>query len=287
MPQSLVINLVPEAAIPRKYLDSQSLKKLFFTLVSAVDTELGRILQADSQNKSFTIGPLQVPDPQNDRLSSRKLKFFLPRNSAVSQLQYQYAADIPSGVHCWWRISFLDDALFDDLSYAWEKHLSRKSWFLGPARLHVTNLFYKTQQPLDWANWQTYQQLYESASDTRRDIHLQFMTPAVFRQGSYDSPLPTRDALFHSLRKRWNRFSGLVFAPSVVNPIVPGEFNIHTVLVETTQSKIVGCLGQIDFNILGEVDQLTLKRINTLADFAFYAGVGRSNTHGMGITRRT
>jgi len=287
MPQSIVINLVPEAVIPRQYLQSQHFQKLFLTLVTAVDTELGRILQADSQNRSFTLGPLQVPDPDNTRLASRKLKFFLPRSVSEQQpMQYHYPADIPPGVHCWWRISLLDDALFESLSHAWERHLTRQSWFLGPARLHITNLFTDSQQPFDWASQHTYQQLYESASDSQRKCQFQFLTPAVFRQGSYDSPMPTRDALFHSLRKRWNRYSGLAFAPSVVNSIIPGTFDLHTVTVETSQLKLVGCLGQVTYNLIGDVDALTIKRINTLADFAFYSGVGRSSTQGMGMVRR-
>ena len=287
MPQSLVINLVPEAVIPKQYLDSQHLQKLFLTLVSTVDPELGRILQADSQNRSFTLSPLQIPDPKNNRLSSRKLKFFLPRDlSGQSLLQYQYPTDIPAGVHCWWRISLLDDALFEDLSHAWERQLTQKTWFLGPTRLHITNLFSSSNQPSDWASQQTYSELYESASDTDRTVQFQFLTPAVFRQGSYDSPMPTREALFHSLRKRWNRYSGLAFAPSVINSIIPGEFELQTATVVTSQLKCVGCLGLLTFNLIGDVDELTIKRINTLADFAVYSGVGRNNTQGMGIVRR-
>jgi len=52
------------------------------------------------------------------------------------------------------------------------------------------------------------------------------------------------------------------------------------------RSKLIGCVGAIAFQILGEVDWLTIKQINTLSDFAFYAGVGRKTTMGMGIVRR-
>lgn len=98
--------------------------------------------------------------------------------------------------------------------------------------------------------------------------------------------MPTRDALFHSLRKRWNRYSGLAFAPSVISAIIPGEFELQTAVVETGQQKLVGCLGHITYNLIGDVDPLTIKRINTLSDFAFYSGVGRSSIQGMGIIRR-
>jgi CRISPR-associated endoribonuclease Cas6 len=50
--------------------------------------------------------------------------------------------------------------------------------------------------------------------------------------------------------------------------------------------KCAGCVGAIAYRILGDVNPQTIKQINTLADFALYAGIGRKTTMGMGITRR-
>lgn len=42
----------------------------------------------------------------------------------------------------------------------------------------------------------------------------------------------------------------------------------------------------MNFRILGDVDPMVIKQINTLADFALYSGVGRKTPMGMGMVRR-
>ena len=48
----------------------------------------------------------------------------------------------------------------------------------------------------------------------------------------------------------------------------------------------IGCIGEIGYRILGEVEPLAIKQINALADFAIFSGIGRKTTMGMGIARR-
>jgi CRISPR-associated endoribonuclease Cas6 len=287
MPQSLVLNLVPASKIPQKYLSSQYLYELFLKLVSLVDAELGQILRTDHQNKSYTLSPLQVSNQTKSQGAIQNLRFLLPLSALNSSpLQYYHIEDVPAGTHCWWRISFLDDVLFGHLSREWEKQAHDIHCYLGPSKLHLINLVRYSQKYPDWASISTYQQIYEQASEHNREIYFQFLTPALFRQGAWDSPLPTREAIFQGLRKRWNRYSGLAFAPSIVNPIVPSQFDLNTVTFQDAQFKTIGCLGQLKFNILGEVDPLTLKRINTLADFTLYAGIGRKTNLGLGMVKR-
>ena len=57
-------------------------------------------------------------------------------------------------------------------------------------------------------------------------------------------------------------------------------------MVSDRRSKFIGCVGDLDFSILGNVDPQTVKQINALADFAFYAGVGRKTPMGMGQVNR-
>jgi len=42
----------------------------------------------------------------------------------------------------------------------------------------------------------------------------------------------------------------------------------------------------MNFRIMGDVDPMIIKQINTLADFALYSGVGRKTPMGMGMVRR-
>ena len=61
---------------------------------------------------------------------------------------------------------------------------------------------------------------------------------------------------------------------------------LHTEVSSNYDSKFIGCVGEISYRILGDVEPIAIKQINALANFALYAGVGRKTTMGMGMTRR-
>ena len=159
-------------------------------------------------------------------------------------------------------------------------------WHLGSADLQITSILGTSQSTQPWANFSSYAQVYEDASDSERQIDFCFCTPTAFRQSNFDSALPTRDSVFGSLLRRWNQYSGIPFAESLVEPIFPSFFNIRTEFVADSRSKFIGCVGVMSFRILGEVDAIAIKQINALADFALYCGVGRKTPMGMGMIRR-
>ncbi|MEO0867757.1 MAG: CRISPR system precrRNA processing endoribonuclease RAMP protein Cas6, partial [Cyanobacteria bacterium J06642_11] len=277
MPASLVINLVSESTIPLKYLRGHHLQRLFLTLVSAVDNRLGQTLQA---RPAFTLSPLQLSPQSPPSLPAHNLKFLMPHPQV--EMSPFTNISIPAGSHCWWRISLLDDALWEHLSPRLAQVAARQPWYLGPSRLHVTN-FLPANIP-GWTAQASYSQLYQQASDHNLDLQLKLLTPAVFRQGHHDSPLPTRDAIFHGLRKCWNRYSGLVFAPNIVAPVLAKTFSLKTVsLAVGNNETIVGCLGTITFQISSSADPLTIKRLNALVDFSHYCGIGHRTTLGLGL----
>lgn len=270
MPHSLILNLVPTSPIPSGYLTGKHLHALFLTLVSSVDKPLGDRLHEQKTDKAFTLSPLQIAK-QSGRDHS---------------LQWEHTRPIPAGTLCWWRISLLDDSLFGNLTGLWLNLNPNHPWHLGPADLQITSVLGTPQSTQPWANFSTYAQLYEQASDCDRQIDLTFYTPTAFRQSQFDCALPTREHVFNSLRRRWNQYSGMEFPESLLEPIFPSFFDIRTQLVADSRSKFIGCVGAINFRILGEVDPLTIKQINTLADFALYSGIGRKTPMGMGMTRR-
>jgi CRISPR-associated endoribonuclease Cas6 len=268
MPHSLVLNLSPAAPIPPGYLSGKHLHALFLTLVSSVDKTLGDRLHEQKTEKAFTLSPLQISQRPN------------------AELQWDYRRPIPAGQPCWWRISLLDDVLFGHLSKLWLSLNPAQPWHLGPADLCITSILGTPQATQPWANYCTYAQLYEQASQTDRQISFKFYTPATFRQGKYDSALPTRECIFNSLLKRWNRYSGLIFTESLLENLFPSFFDIRTEVVANPDGKCAGCMGTISYRILGEVDPMSIRYINALADFALYAGVGRKTPMGMGMVRR-
>ncbi|MFS0518167.1 CRISPR-associated endoribonuclease Cas6 [Nostoc sp. UIC 10607] len=285
MPHSLVLNLLPQSPIPPQYLTGRHLHALFLTLVSSVDSTLGDRLHDSTADKAFTLSPLQIRgEGIGDRGQDRGK--YKSKISTSSSLQYSHQQPIPAGTPCWWRISLLDDTLFGKLTQLWLNLNPNRPWHLGPADLYITSIQGTPQSIQPWANASTYAQLYEEASDRNSSINLTFSTPTAFRQGQYDSTLPTRESVFNSLLSRWNKYSGIELSQIAIELIFPSFVNIHTEILADSRSKFIGIVGEVTYKILGTVEPIQIKQINALADFALYTGVGRKTTMGMGMVRR-
>ena len=264
---------------------------------------MGSQLHANHANKSFTLSPLQiVKSSQFSVLNSKPNR--LTQNSKLktqnsNTLRWTYRKPIAPNTPCWWRISLLDDRLFAQLNQLWLNLNPNQPWHLGPADLHITSILGTPQSTQPWANFCNYQQLYEQASESDRKLTLQFYTPTAFRQGKFDSAMPTPDRVFGSLLRRWNHYSGLDFPADILEAVQPSYFDIRTEVATDPRSQFqhtgaktspcnqfTGCVGKVTYQALGQVDALTLKQLNTLADFALYAGVGRKTPMGMGMCRR-
>ncbi|YAF93841.1 MAG: CRISPR-associated endoribonuclease Cas6 [Nodularia sp. CChRGM 3473] len=285
MPHSLILNLLPQSPIPSQYLTGRHLHALFLTLVSSVDRKLGDRLHDATADKAFTLSPLQIRGQRTgDRGQERsKYKF---KVSTSSILQHSHQEPIPAGTPCWWRISLLDDTLFSQLTQLWLNLNPNHPWHLGPADLYITSIQGTPQSTQPWANACSYAQLYEQASDRARTIDLIFSTPTAFRQGKFDTTLPTRECVFNSLLSRWNKYSGMEFSQIAIESIFPAFIDIHTEIIADSRSKFIGIIGEVHYRILGEIEPIQIKQINALADFVLYAGIGRKTTMGMGMARR-
>lgn len=275
MPHSLVLNLLPQSPIPPQFLTGRHLHALFLTLVSSVDEQLGDYLHESKADKAFTLSPLQVVRTQKSGVRSQN-----------HTLQWEHTKAIATGTPCWWRISLLDDTLFGKLTQLWLNLNPQHPWHLGPADLHITSILGTPQSTQPWANAISYAQLYKEASECDRQIDFSFCTPTASRQNQYDCALPTRELIFHSLIKRWNQYSGIELSKTLVEPIFPSYFDIRTEIVADSRSKFIGCVGVMNFRIMGDVEPLVIKQINALANFALYSGVGRKTPMGMGMVRR-
>jgi CRISPR-associated endoribonuclease Cas6 len=275
MPYSLVLNLLPRSPIPKSHLSGRHLHALFLELVQSVDPALATTLHQQSSEKAFTLSPLQVSKTVNQGLGKNKR----------SLMQWEHSQAIPAGTPCWWRITLLDDALFGQLTHLWLNLNPARSWHLGAADLQVTSVLGTPQSSQSWADFAPYAQLYEQASEHDRQLPFVFCTPTAFRQGQYDCALPTRELVFSSLLRRWNHYSTLPFSETILEPVYPSFFDLRTEIIMESRSKFIGCVGAITFQILGDVDANTIKQINTLSTFAFYAGVGRKTPMGMGQTQ--
>ncbi len=267
MPHSLVVNFMPKTPIYSEFLTGRHIHALFLTLVSSVDQELGDRLHGEKANKGFGLSPIQ------------------PRGTR--SLVWDFSRDIPAANSCWWRITLLDEVLFSKLTGLWLNLNPDRAFHLGSADLYITSILGTPQSSQPWSNFATYQQIFDRASECDRNINFQLATPTAFRQGKYDSPLPTRDNVFKSLCDRWNTFSEIQILPEIIEPIFPSRFDIKTeVVTNYDKHHFIGCIGEIGYRILGDVEPETIKQINALADFAAFSGIGRKTTMGMGMARR-
>ena len=274
MPYSLVLNLLPQSPIPPQFLTGRHLHALFLTLVSSVDRNLGNYLHDSSADKAFTLSPLQI---------SRQPKSIGSRDNT---LQWERKTVIPAGTPCWWRISLLDDTLFTQLNNLWLNLNPKHPWHLGPADLYITSILGTPQSTQPWANTVPYAALYEQASDSNRMIALSFATPTAFRQGQYDTVLPTRESVFNSLLNRWNKYSDLKIDNIPVDSMFSSFVNLRTEILADSRSKFIGVVGEVSYRLLGDLEPSAIKNVNTLAEFSLYSGIGRKTTMGMGMTRR-
>lgn len=270
MPHSLILTLIPQSTIPPGYLKGKHLHALFLNLVSSVDRTLGTHLHDQKTDKAFTLSPLQIGHPKT--------------TDFILQREHKYP--IKAGTPCWWRIALLNDSLFGNLTQLWLNLNPEQPWHLGPANLQITSILGTPHTDFPWANYATYADIYAQASEEERQINLAFCTPNAFRQMHFDTALPTRDLVFNSLLRKWNQYSGIEFFSDLIEPIYPSFFDIHTEIIDDARSKFIGCVGVMNFRILGEVESMKIKQINALADFALYSGVGRKTPMGMGMVRR-
>ena len=305
MPQSLVLNLVACSAIPQKSLQGRAIQHLFFDLVNEVDPDLAHVLRQDPQSRAYSLSALQGELQVDSR--SKNLRLFTAKHNTSLQFFHQQA--IAPNTPCWWRITFLDDDLFDHLIFLW-KDLVNEPFQLGSSTVAIANVIADMPHVsgetanwpgMSWASSCSYRDLYEEASAYEQDVHMQFLTPTAFEEDGSISPMPTAEAVFHPLRKCWNRYSGLAFAPNLIKNIVPLRFDIKTETLKPERALgaipsalfpnhpflgvLSGCVGKVSFRIVGN-DPLTNKRINALADFARYCGIGYGAPVGMGSVRR-
>ena len=276
MPHSLILNFIPKSPIYPQFLTGRHLHALFLTLISSVDKDLGTHLHNSTADKAFTLSPLQIT-------KNSPIPKAVKRGSI---LKSQHQEMIPTGTHCWWRISLLDDELFGKLTQLWLNLNPQQPWHLGSADLYITSIQGTPQSTQPWANACTYTQLYQQASDSERIISINFATPTAWRQGKYDTTLPTRESVFKSLLSRWNKYSKIEFTEMNFDSIFPSFINIHTEIIPDSRSKFIGVVGEVSYRIMGDVEAIQIKQINALADFALYSGIGRKTTMGMGMGRR-
>lgn len=191
---------------------------------------------------------------------------------------------LESGEKASFRISILEEKLLPDTLAAFGKALNLKtSLTLGNGKILLKNIHYKEGQNL-WVRSSLYPKLFEEAQPDDK-IQFKFFSPTSFRIRGNQCTLPGAYLIFGSLIDRWNSFSGITFDKSFtekLHTIYPSQFKLKSEIVNFSNYKVIGFKGVLEYRLGKEFARKEKKILNTLADFAFYSGIGYKTTMGMG-----
>lgn len=231
---------------------------LFMTLIAASDPELAAALHAPSPVKPFTVAPMRMERQQLHAGSSYALRVTLLRGDLFPPFARSF---LQPGTH---------ELLLGDVRFALREVLAMP----GSHR---------------WAGIATWQDLVEGGRP-REEITLNFVTPTAFTQGSDKSGrkqiglFPDPQAVFGSLLRRWNELSTIPLPADILErvAVLPSRYELNTEMLHFAKSPQLGFVGRCSYRVLGAPDDLRV--LSTLANAAFYLGVGYKTTQGMGMT---
>lgn len=234
---------------------------LFYNLLNDIYPSMAEELHDLSAEKPFTLSPLHA-------------KFEHLEHSRLLKIDVNYPV--------WFRVTILDDKIFFKLVHH-IKQRKIKEVFLDKTIFNVANI-YLTKDQHTLANFTTFEDLWNNHTYFK-SFTFDFMTPTSFSKNDFDYPLPEPSLVFKSLFKKWNAFSSFpipdVMFKKLINHITVSRFDIRTQSLLFHKYKKIGFVGNVTFfTNFKKFDYLSL--FNMLSFFAFYSGVGRKTTMGMG-----
>jgi CRISPR-associated endoribonuclease Cas6 len=198
---------------------------------------------------------------------------------------------LPAGDTCWFRVTALNTEIAAALRRVMER--SPQTVEVDDQLLPVEEMTTDPQRH-PWAGETTYETLsapYLLARETPpRRVHLQFVTPTFFRQHGMTTPLPLPELVFGSLCDRWNAFSAVAVSDGVrqyaAQCMALSRYELRSrILMGKNDIPHMGAVGQARY-VGVRFDRYWMSVAALLADYAFYAGVGRSTSIGAGQVRR-
>ncbi|AFY84406.1 CRISPR-associated endoribonuclease Cas6 [Oscillatoria acuminata] len=132
------------------------------------------------------------------------------------------------------------------------------------------------------ANVSSYSKLVEAAGNQSL-IELTFLSPTSFKQKQGIQTFPLPELVFGNLQRRWNNFAPEpLHFPEIEWQGLVSAYELKTHALKLEGGAEIGAQGWIRYRF-SDPEQAKIARI--LAEFAFYAGVGRKTTMGMGQTQ--
>jgi CRISPR-associated endoribonuclease Cas6 len=123
-------------------------------------------------------------------------------------------------------------------------------------------------------------------------VSLRFASPTLFRSKDMNVPLPAPGLVFGGLLDKWNAFAPFQLHPDTrrfaEDCLAVSRYRLQTRQVvfgeNSGRGAVAGFVGHCSYAIRAR-DRYWMGLIQLLAAFAFYAGVGRRTTMGLGQTK--
>ena len=278
MPFSILLQGYPTHDIPSAHVQGPAIQGMFLHLMREVDPVVNQRLHDDSRYRPYTLSPLSVAE-RPPRKTHTFHGFQLPRQRLLRQ-----------GTRCAVRVTLLEDRLFSTFSDFFLARVT-PTFRLGRTEFVVTSVLATEEPGNPWSRYVSYADLMARAQSGQRRITLQFLTPASFRTGDIDLPLPLPRLVFQHYLKRFREFQECPFLPDLVEAIerysgIARMEQMRTDTIRTKNVPLAGFTGTVSFEISKKAPSDLVAQMNLLADFALFCGTGRKTTVGMGQTMR-
>jgi CRISPR-associated endoribonuclease Cas6 len=184
------------------------------------------------------------------------------------------------GDYFYFRITLLDGSLIEPLIKGFEKS-ETQSIVIADFPFVLRNM-YALPGTHQLAGADDYA-LLSNPPQVLNDIELNFLSPTSFKQNRDVQTFPLPELVFSSLHRRWNIFAPEQYHfPTCEWNAVVSAYELKTYALKMEGGAEVGAQGWVRYRF-GDMETARIATI--LANFAFFAGVGRKTAMGMGQTQ--
>jgi CRISPR-associated endoribonuclease Cas6 len=244
----------------------------FLSLIHEVAPDLSKALHDAGERQPYTVSPL------------------------VGSKREQRGVSVRSGSGYWMRFAILDPALYSVFSRYFAESMPFESVLtLGKVQFIVEEVT-TSKQSDTWSGYSTFSDIF-TGTKSEPIASMRFFSLTAFSLGEVGGSgprfgiFPEPALVFDSLLRRWNQFADQpldnpqVWQKWVSEHVVVRRYRTKSDLWQFKHHPQIGFVGTCTYEIKGDYPSET-RKLNALADFAFFAGVGCKTTMGMGQCRR-
>jgi CRISPR-associated endoribonuclease Cas6 len=238
----------------------------FLDIVERVDPILSQVLHDAPNSKPFTVSQLRgLPVAREGEIRVR------------------------AGHECYLRVTLAGEDLFTAFIQRFLYGTARPTIRLGHTEFGVSEVATAPGSHL-WSGYTTSEALLNEAR-TEDTIGLEFASPFSFSLGDNRAEImPRAELIFGGLQRKWVQWCAAQLPAQIDREwlrenVLVSDWRMHSRMLRYGSQAQIGSEGTMIFQVFAHAPDV-LRTLNALADFAFFAGVGRKTTQGMGQVRR-